>query len=75
MTQQDSRGTGRLNNGLYNATKTAIIEAGAPVEVAEKAALVIARDDNKLPNLGRTNEDQDAVWQAWIYLTTGATND
>ena len=67
----DSRGTGRFNTGLYEATKTAIIEAGAPVDIAEKAAAVIARDDTNQPNLGRSEEDQSFVWQAWHYLVGG----
>lgn len=69
--QEDSRGTGRFDTGLYNATKQAILEAGAPVEVAENAARVIARDDTKKPNLGRSEEDQSFVWQAWHYLVGG----
>jgi hypothetical protein len=65
---QDNRGTGRFNIGLYNTTKRAILNAGAPLEVAEKAAKVIACDDENKPNFGRTEEDQSAVWKAWTYL-------
>ncbi|MFB2983888.1 hypothetical protein [Microseira sp. BLCC-F43] len=73
--EQDERGTGRFNSEMYKATRNAILEAGAPVEVAEKAALVIAKDDPGQPNLGRTSDDQSAVTAAWHYLIGGTTND
>jgi hypothetical protein len=72
---QDNRGTGRFNIGLYNTTKRAILNAGAPMDVAERAAAVIARDDSNLPNLGRTNKDQAVIWQALTYLIAGGRND
>ena len=68
----DNRSAGRFDTGLYEATKTAIIEAGAPESVAEKAAEVVANDDPNLENLGRTPEDQDAVQQGWFWLVFGS---
>lgn len=76
MDQQESRGTGRFSQGLYEATKRAILAAGAPEDVAEDAARVVAKDDPKQENLGRTAEDQDAIWRGWTYLAFGgSTND
>jgi hypothetical protein len=72
---QDNRGIGRFNNGLYEAAKQAALDAGAPEAVAEKSARVVAKDDPTQDNLGRTDEDQDAVWQAWIYFITGGPHD
>lgn len=69
---QDNRGSGRWDAGLYEAAKQAALDAGAPEIVAEKAAEVIAKDDPELENFGRTSEDQDAVWHAWIYLIGGS---
>lgn len=65
-----SRGTGRkpFNSGLYQATRLAMIGEGVPIDLADRAAAVIASDDTNKPNLGRSKEDQDFVWQAWHYL-------
>lgn len=73
--QEDSRGTGRFDTSLYEAAKQAALDAGAPESVASKAAEVIAKDDPELENFGRSTEDQDAVWHAWIYLIGGSRND
>lgn len=72
----DNRGTRRFNQGLYEATKRAILAAGAPEEVAENAARVVGHDDPEQEDLGRSPEDQDAVWRGWTYLIFGgSTND
>jgi hypothetical protein len=65
---QDSRGTGQFDAGIYEAAKISFLEAGVPIEIAEGAARVIASDDITKPNLGRSDDDQDFVWQAWHYL-------
>ncbi len=68
---QSSRGTGRFNRGIYEATKQAILEAGAPENVAEDAARVIGRDDPSRDDLGRSPEDRDAIQRGWFYLVFG----
>ena len=70
IANQEERGTGRFDKELYEATKQAMLVAGAPEEIAEKAAKVIAGDDSSKPNLGRSEVDQKIVSQAWNYLVS-----
>lgn len=69
--QEDSRGTGRFDTGLYEGALQAFLDAGAPENVAENAARVVAKDEPGLENFGRTTEDQDAVQQGWFWLVFG----
>lgn len=59
------------NQNLYEGALECFLQAGAPQEVAEKAARVVAKDDPSLENFGRTCEDQEAVHRAWCYLVFG----
>lgn len=57
-----------FDEGLYKTTKAILIEAQAPLELAEQAAKVIASDDPRLNNLGRTKHDQAIIWEAFPYF-------
>ena len=48
-----------------------MIGEGVPQDLAHKAAEIIASDETGKPNLGRSEEDQDFIWQAWHYLVGG----
>ncbi|WP_414546083.1 hypothetical protein [Nostoc sp. CCY0012] len=60
-----------MNENLYQASLKALTEAGVPEEVATKASQVVANDDAKLPKLGRTAEDQQAVDEALKHYRGG----
>lgn len=55
-------------NEMYIATIQVLVEAGAPLGIATKAAAVIANDDPGQENLGRSQADQEAIKAAWQYL-------
>lgn len=50
-----------FNQSLYDASVKALTDNGVPSELAEKASQVVASDDPKQENLGRSEKDQDAV--------------
>jgi hypothetical protein len=56
-----------FNQSLYAASREALIENGVPVEIAEAASVVVAKDDVGQPNLGRSPEDQLVVNQAMVH--------
>lgn len=74
MADNDNRGTGRFDQGLYEGALQTFLDAGAPQEVADKAAKVVARDNPDLEDFGRTDEDQGAVHRAWCYLIFGSSS-
>lgn len=49
---------------LYKASLKALTDAGVPQELAERASVVVARDNPLVPNLGRSAEDLEACHQA-----------
>lgn len=53
------------------------IEGGVPVELAKKAAQIIASDDPYKPNLGRSPEEQEIINSAhtWYLAQRGRTNE
>lgn len=53
------------NEGLYNATVTALSEKGVEFETAKRAARVAASDH---PSLHRTSQQQALIIQAWQQL-------
>jgi hypothetical protein len=57
-----------MNESLYQASVAALTANGVPQQVAEKASVVVAKDDPAKPNLGRTTQDQQAVNEAMTYL-------
>ena len=50
--------------------QTALEGAGVPSDLAKQCADIFHRDDATLPNLGRTQEDQDIINQARQYIIT-----
>ncbi len=58
----------KFNQDLYIASREALIEHGVPLEKAEAASLVVAKDEPGKPNLGRTPQDQQAVDEILGYL-------
>ncbi|BAY94778.1 hypothetical protein NIES3275_68320 [Microchaete diplosiphon NIES-3275] len=59
---------GKMNNQLYQASMSALTAHGVPEDIAERASAVVAKDEPGLPNLGRSDEDQQAVNQAMAFL-------
>ena len=57
-----------FDKGLYEATKAILIEAQAPLDLAEQTATIIASDNPNLEKLGRTNHDQAIIWEAFPYF-------
>lgn len=53
-----------MNNNLYQASLKALTEAGVNEDVAAAASQVVANDNPELPNLGRTEHDQQVIDEA-----------
>ena len=53
-----------FNQSIYDASIAALTSNGVPVEVAERASEVVAKDDPTQENLGRSSSDQEAVNEA-----------
>ena len=50
-----------MNDSLKEAAEIALKEAGVPVNLAVQCAEIVAKDDPSLPNLGRTQEEQQLI--------------
>jgi hypothetical protein len=50
-----------MNDSLKEAAERALREAGVPVNLASLCAEIVAKDDPSLPNLGRTQEEQQLI--------------
>lgn len=46
---------------LREAYESALTNAGVPVTLAAQCAEIVAKDDPSLPNLGRTQEEQQLI--------------
>jgi hypothetical protein len=46
-----------------------LLEHGVPTNLANSAAEILAKDNGNKPNLGRTEEDQKIIHQAWLHLS------
>jgi hypothetical protein len=57
-----------MNEEIYQSAKSALIARGVPVSAAEKASLVVAKDDPKQPDLGRTEQDQKHIKDAMTWM-------
>ena len=57
-----------IHCSAYESAKAILIAASVPIAIAEKAARVLAKDEAKAPNLGRSESDQEAIKAAWQYL-------
>jgi hypothetical protein len=53
-----------MNESLYQASLKALTEAGVDEDVAATASLLVANDNPELPNLGRTEHDQEVIDEA-----------
>jgi hypothetical protein len=50
-----------MNDSLKEAAEKALKDAGVPVNLASLCAEIVAKDDPSLPNLGRTQEEQQLI--------------
>lgn len=56
--------TEEFKQNVYDASYKALTEKGVDESVADKASRVVAQDDFKLQDLGRTEEDQNFIAEA-----------
>ncbi|MBH8577007.1 hypothetical protein I8752_29300 [Nostocaceae cyanobacterium CENA369] len=60
-----------FNQQLYKTSLDVLLSANVPKDVAEVASRVVASDDAKLPNLGRTPVDQEFIDKAIQHYWAG----
>ena len=53
-----------FNQSLYDASVLALTDNGVPEDLAEKASQVIASDDPKQEDLGRSDSDRETISEA-----------
>jgi hypothetical protein len=58
----------KMNQEIYQSAKSALEANGVPVSTAEKAALVVAKDDPKQPDLGRSEQDRKHIKDAMTWM-------
>jgi hypothetical protein len=46
-----------------------LLAHNVPATLANSASKILAKDDPKQSNLGRTEEDQKIIHQAWLHLS------
>jgi hypothetical protein len=56
-----------MNNEAQQIKET-LESKGIPTSAAERAAKVLVKDDASLPNLGRSQQDQKDISDAWQWL-------
>ncbi len=56
------------NPELQNAYESALTKAGVPVTLAAQCAEIVAKDDPKKPNLGRTEDDQHLIDSSMTWM-------
>jgi hypothetical protein len=57
-----------MNHQLYEASVKALTDRGVPVSAAEKASVVVAKDDGSKPDFGRTEQDQKHIKDAMTWM-------
>lgn len=57
-----------MNEQIYQASMSVLTGHGVPVSAAEKASLIVAKDDPKQSNLGRTEQDQKHIKDAMTWM-------
>ncbi len=57
-----------MNDSLKEAAEKALKEAGVPVNLASLCAEIVAKDDPSLPNLGRTQEEQQLITSSMKWM-------
>jgi hypothetical protein len=58
-----------INQELYQVAFNQLTSKGVPVSTAQRASLVVAKDDPSKPNLGRTEKDQSYISDAMIWMS------
>ncbi len=53
---------------LKQAAQQQLEKAGVPVNLAAQAAEVVAKDDPRQPNLGRSEADQHIIRSAYAWM-------
>jgi hypothetical protein len=57
-----------VNDSLKEAAEKALKDAGVPVNLASVCAEIVAKDDPSLPNLGRTQEEQQLITSSMEWM-------
>ena len=57
-----------MNDSLKEAAEKALKDAGVPVNLASVCAEIVAKDDPSLPNLGRTQEEQQLITSSMEWM-------
>jgi hypothetical protein len=57
-----------MNDSLKEAAEKALKDAGVPVNLASVCAEIVAKDDPSLPNLGRTQEEQQLITSSMKWM-------
>jgi hypothetical protein len=57
-----------MNDSLKEAAEKALKDAGVPVNLASLCAEIVAKDDPSLPNLGRTQEEQQLITSSMEWM-------
>ena len=57
-----------MNDSLKEAAEKALKDAGVPVNLASLCAEIVAKDDHSLPNLGRTQEEQQLITSSMKWM-------
>jgi hypothetical protein len=57
-----------MNDSLKEAAEKALKDAGVPVNLASLCAEIVAKDDPSLPNLGRTQEEQQLITSSMKWM-------
>ncbi len=64
-----------MNEEVYKTSLEHLTASGVPQDIAEKASIVVAKDDPHKPDLGRSQQDQQAVNEAMEHYHRGQTNE
>lgn len=59
-----------MNESLKEAAQKALSDAGVPVNLAAQCAEIVAKDDPKKENLGRTQEEQHLINSSMTWMKT-----
>lgn len=57
-----------MNHQLYETSLKVLTDRGVPVSTAEKALVVVAKDDGSKSDFGRTNQDQQDIRDAVTWM-------
>jgi hypothetical protein len=57
-----------INQNIYDASFGQLTSRNCPVDLADEASLIVAKDDPTKENLGRSDRDQEVINQVLPYL-------